>query len=177
VVDSSRFAVETAGLSIRPRPDLKVGALRYFNAADSLPQGLLEILEGGLLAPLQAVTRRAGATPLTLAWRSPTETLVLCADEVLFQALLRREAGDWGCFVDQTGGLTIWEVTGIRTRDLLERLGSAASMPQPGEARCSRMADLPVLSVRTDEASTLLVFDRLYAEHLLGWVEEITADF
>jgi sarcosine oxidase gamma subunit len=79
--------------------------------------------------------------------------------------------------VDQTGGLTVWEVTGGRARDLFERLGSAASMPPLGEARTSRMADLSVLAMRVEEAATLLVVDRLYAEHLLGWVEAIAADF
>ncbi len=50
-------------------------------------------------------------------------------------------------------------------------------MPRFGEARTSRMADLSVLAVRLDEATTLLLVDRLYAEHMLAWVEDIAADF
>ncbi len=179
MVSRSHWSVETAGLSMRPRTDLVVAVLRYFNAAEELPPSVAEVVGGALPAPLQAIAYTAGGSALTLAWRTPTETLLLCADGAVFEALAQRvnAASAWGCFVDQTGGLTVWEITGGRTRDLLERLGSAASMPQLGEARTSRMADLSVLALRLDEAATLLVVDRLYAQHLLGWVEEIIADF
>jgi hypothetical protein len=39
------------------------------------------------------------------------------------------------------------------------------------------MADLPVLALCVETGATLLVVDRLYAEHLLGWIKDITADF
>jgi sarcosine oxidase gamma subunit len=179
VVSLRPFVLETAGLSIRPRADFKVGALRYFNAADALPAGLLETLGRLLPAPLEAAICGGPGSALILAWRSPKETLVLSREAAVFEALAQRTigAGAWGCFVDQTGGLTVWEVTGSRTPDLLERLGSAASAPQLGEARTSRMADLAVLALRVEAGATLLILDRLYAEHLLGWMGAITADF
>lgn len=179
MVSLSQFAVETAGLSVRTRAELKTGALRYFNAAQPLPPSLTEILGQGLPAPLQAVGRALAGSSLILAWRSPQETLVLSGEAAVFEALAQRsiEAGAWGCFVDQTGGVTVWEVTGDRTRDLLERLGSAASVPQLGEARTSRMADLPVLALRVEAGATLLIVERVYAEHLLGWIGDIAADF
>lgn len=173
------FTIDIPDLAVRPRADLKVGALRYFNAPQALPPSVAEILGGALPAPLRVVVRAAGDAGLILAWRTPTETLVLSGDGAVFDALAQRmtAASAWGCFVELTGGLTVWEATGGRTRDLLERLGSAASMPGLGEARTSRMADLSVLAARIEEAATLLVVDRLYAEHLLGWMQVISADF
>ena len=179
MVSPTQFAVETSELSVRPRPDLKAGVLRYFNAADPLPPKVLETLGQGLPAALQAVACPGAGSRLILAWRSPRETLVLSADTAVFDALAEGATGTaaWGCFVDQTGALTVWEVSGGRMRDLLERLGSAASVPQLGEARTSRMADLPVLALHVEAGATLLIVDRLYAEHLLGWVRDISADF
>lgn len=179
MADPTRFSIDLAEFRVRPRPELKAGALRYFNAAHAVPHGVAEIIGGPLPAPLQAVSRPARGSRLSLAWRTPTETLLLCADARLFGGLAQcmTALSDWGCFVDQTGGLAVWEITGARTREVLARLGSAASMPRVGEARTSRMADLPVLAVRLDEATTLLLVDRLYAEHMLAWVEDIATDF
>ena len=82
-----------------------------------------------------------------------------------------------GCLVSLTGGLQVLRVTGERIADLLCRLGGTGSIPRPGEARRSRMADVPVLAVSLTARETLLVVDRAYTEHLMGWIRETLLDF
>ena len=68
-------------------------------------------------------------------------------------------------------------VQGVRTRDLLLRIGNEASVPTPGESRISRIAELPVVSLSVKPGETLLLLDRVYAEHLLNWIRVTLADF
>jgi len=68
-------------------------------------------------------------------------------------------------------------VSGDRTADLLHRLGGAASVPAPGEARRSRLADVPVLALSVNPGETLLAIDRAYLLHLLAWIRETLLDF
>jgi hypothetical protein len=50
-------------------------------------------------------------------------------------------------------------------------------VPQLGESLLGRLADLSVHSVRVQEEEVLLLVERLYADHLLGWIRETIADF
>ena len=79
--------------------------------------------------------------------------------------------------VELTGGLRIVRLTGLRIADLLSRLGGTASVPAPGEARRSRLADVPVLAISLRAGETLLVIDRVYLPHLLAWIRETLLDF
>jgi len=79
--------------------------------------------------------------------------------------------------VELTGGLRIVRLTGLGIAELLCRLGGTASVPAPGEARRSRMADVPVLAISLRAGETLLVVDRVYLPHLLGWIRETLLDF
>ena len=79
--------------------------------------------------------------------------------------------------VELTGGLRIVRLTGSRIADLLCRLGGTASVPVAGEARRSRMADVPVLAISLRAGETLLVVDRAYLPHLLEWIRETLLDF
>ena len=74
-------------------------------------------------------------------------------------------------------GVRAWQLAGARARDVLERIGSAGSIPAPGEARTGRLAELPVLSLSVREGEFLLLVERVYSEHLLGWISETAADF
>ena len=76
-----------------------------------------------------------------------------------------------------TGGLQVLRLTGDRIADLLCRLGGTACVPGAGEARRSRLADVPVLALCVRAGETLLVVDRGYAEHLLLWIRETLLDF
>jgi sarcosine oxidase gamma subunit len=177
---ASAAGVEVAGLSVTLRREFKIGSLRYFDGAGALAWDLRAVLGAPLPGPLRAAGYPAGPSgEIILAWRSPTETIVLASDAPAFAAVAARVAEDAtrGCFIDQTGGLHAWEASGARTVDLLERVGSAASMPALGEARTSRVAELPVLCLCVHEARVLLLVERIYSEHLLGWISETAADF
>jgi hypothetical protein len=68
---------------------------------------------------------------------------------------------------------------GARVGALLSRLGGSTRPPQRGESRPGRLADVPVLAVGVPGSAgeVLLLVDRAYAPHLLGWIRETVADF
>ena len=167
-----------ASPSIEPRNDWHVGSLRYFDAGGPLGANLRSPVGGSLPGPLAAVRYERAGTELILAWRSPTETVIMTADGAAFTAVASRAAEDRsaGYLVDQTGGVRVWQLAGTRARDVLERIGSAGSIPAPGEARTGRLAELPVLSLSVREGEYLLLVERVFSEHLLGWIGATTAD-
>ena len=172
--------IESPGFSLQLQRELRLGSLRYFDAAGALAANLRELI-GPLPRPLEALQHELPGTrqEIFLAWRSPTETLIMTADGAAFAALEARAAehAACGCLVDQTAGLWAWQATGPRVRELLVRLGSAASVPALGEARSSRIAELPVLALCVREGQFMLLVERVYSEHLLGWMRETAADF
>ena len=124
---------------------------RYFDAAGSFAADIASLIGGALPKPLQALRISLGESQrdLILAWRSPTETLLMTTDGAAFAAIVARsrEQPAAGCLVEQTGGLWVWRVSGARTRDLLLRLGSSASIPGARRSFMSRVAELPVLAL------------------------------
>jgi hypothetical protein len=68
-------------------------------------------------------------------------------------------------------------VRGLKARDLLARLGAVASIPDLGEARSSRLAELQVMTVCVQAGEFLLLVERVYAHHLLEWMGATVADF
>jgi heterotetrameric sarcosine oxidase gamma subunit len=181
-MDNSRDtgnAVEIDGLSVTIEHGLQIASLRYFDAAGGFATTVRETLGRPLPEPLRA--SRAGTTPdahIILAWRSPTETLILGNPGAAFAELERRlaSAAD-GCMVDQTGGIRLLRLEGRRAGDLLLRLGAATAIPALSEARSSRLAELHVLTVCVQAGQYLLLVERVYAKHLLDWIGATVADF
>jgi sarcosine oxidase gamma subunit len=173
------------GLSVRWDHGLSVASLRYFDPAGLFAAEVSEVLGGPLPEPLQAHRRLLAAegagtvgSELVLAWRSPTETLLVTADAGCLAAVDRFAATrSDGCLVDQTGGLLTLVVAGARAPDLLLHLGSTDAVPALGEARTSRLAELSVMSLCTRPGEILLLVERVYARHLFGWIRETVADF
>jgi sarcosine oxidase gamma subunit len=156
------MGIEVPGLSVQLQRELKVGCLRYFDAAGPFAAALGELLGGPLPEPLRAVRHSQGDArrELILAWRSPTETLLMTADAALFAAIEdAAQNSAAGCMVDQSGGLWPWRMTGAGSRDVLQRIGSTASM-----ALCVREGEL------------LLAVERVYSDHLLGWIAATARD-
>ena len=174
------LVVEIGGLSVIEERGLLAASLRYFDAADRFVAAVCEAVGGPLPEPLRAVQvdlATSGAHFL-LAWRSRTETLLLSKDEAAFAALeLRLAAEVDGCMVDQTGGMSAFRVRGLKARDLLVRLGAVTSIPEPGEARSSRLAELQVMTVCVQAGEFLLLVERVYANHLREWIGATVADF
>ena len=164
-----------AGLTVRLDGTTQSAALRYFVRGGAFAAAVQESI-GLLPEGLQAAETPDGA--LILAWRSPTETLVLTDNPARLSDLEARVAQEAdGCLVNLSGGLQVLRVTGERISDLLSRLGGTGSIPRPGEARRGRMADVPVLALCVRAGETLLVVDRVYADHLCAWIRETLLDF
>jgi heterotetrameric sarcosine oxidase gamma subunit len=170
----ARPEVGVAGVSVRVEASAPAAALRYF-----APDGAFAAAAGAAGAALPgALAARDTGRELVVAWRSPTETLCL-APSVQRLAQLREalEGAPGGCCIELTGALTVVHLNGERIPDLLARIGGAASLPGAGEARRSRMADVPVLALCVNAPEVLLVVERGYAEHLMGWIRETLLDF
>jgi sarcosine oxidase gamma subunit len=164
-----------AGLIVSVDEALGIAALRYFDRAGRLAAAAREATGSALPQTLEAITARDGE--LILAWRSPSETWCLTGSAPLLAQLATQLAGvPDGCLVDLSGGLKVVRVRGERIPELLCRLGGTACVPQPGEARRGRLADLPVLALSVRTSETLLVVDRAYLPHLLGWIRETLLD-
>jgi heterotetrameric sarcosine oxidase gamma subunit len=173
-------AVEADGWSVRVQPGLQIASLRYFDRAGSFAAAVGDAVGRPLPQCLRAiqVEEPTNAARFLLAWRSPTETLLLCESSAVFAELERRLANVVdGCMVDQTGGLTVVRVEGPRAGDLLLRLGAATAIPGVGEALTGRMAEVQVLTACTRAGEFLLLVERVYAAHLLGWIGTTAADF
>ena len=149
-------------------------SLRYFTASGEFGVALARDA-GTVLPPAGAAVAASG---LVLAWRTPTETLCLARGAQRLAALRAAvgRAGD-GCLVELTGGLSLVSLAGVRSAELLCRIGSSDSLPAPGEARRSRMADVAVLALCLTPGEVELVVERSLAPHLLGWIRETLLDF
>jgi sarcosine oxidase gamma subunit len=171
--------IDIEGLSVGIEPTGQIASLRYFDAAGKFAAAVREALGRPLAEPLRAiqVEHSAGGVHFILAWRSPTENILLCHDSALFSGLERMLAAEDGCMVDQSGGIRVLRVGGPRARDLLLRLGAASALPEPGEARTARLAELPVLTIGERTGGYLLLVERVYANHLFQWIHTTVADF
>jgi sarcosine oxidase gamma subunit len=170
-------SIESAALSVRTEPKYHIASLRYFDPAGPFTAAVSEGLGCKIPAPLGAARIDHGGGHSILAWRSPSETLFLCSDAERFSALEHRLAGDAdGCLVNQCGGIRVVRVAGTEARDLLLRLGAATALPHLGEAHTGRLAELSVLTLSVAPEEYLLLVERVYAQHLLDWVQATAAD-
>jgi len=176
---STVFPPGLDGLRVEALPGVHVASLRYFDRAGTFG-GVLQQALGQPLPPSQraALTAAGDAAESVLAWRSPTETLLLCSGATVLAELGQRLAGAAdGCMVDQTGGIHVLRVRGRRAGELLQRLGAVAAIPGLGEARGGRLAEVHVLTVCVQRAEYLLFVERVYAAHLIEWIRLTLADF
>lgn len=160
--------VDAHGISVDFDCRYQVLSVRYFDAAAVSVVGRLKLPE-----PLRVV-QDADAL---LAWRSPTESLFLTHE----RARIEEVEAEWrdsvvGCCILQTDGICIMRVKGARLAELLQRLGAASCIPDPGEARTSRIGDLPVTAINVADAVILLAVERVYAAHLQTWLESTLVD-
>jgi sarcosine oxidase gamma subunit len=173
-------AVEGHGLLVTIRRG-QVASLRYFDRMARFAQTAGETVGMPLPPPLRASTRRdSSGAEFIFAWRSPTETLLLCGerDGPAFADLQKRLATAVdGSMVDQTGGMRVYRIQGRQSLDLLQRMGAATAIPVLGEARSGRLAEVQVLTVCVETGEFLLLVERVYADHLVGWMRATVADF
>jgi hypothetical protein len=173
-------AVEAGGLHVHVDRSWHAASLRYFEPQGPFAAEFLAWSGTELPAPQRAIAPKwpGQLSAFILAWRSPTETWAFSMDQPALDMLKERIAkSSHGCCVDQSGGFWVLKAAGERVGDLLLRIGSTASLPALGEAHVSRVAEIPVLTMSVNPGETLMVVDRVYAEHLLSWIRVTAADF
>jgi hypothetical protein len=174
--DSRGERITSADLLACVEETMHVATLRYLMRTGAFAHALEAATGTTVPEPLEA--REVVDAQLILAWRSPTETLCISRSASRLAALSTRlPAAADGCLVDLGGGVRIVRLTGLGIADLLCRLGGTGSVPAPGEARRSRLADVPVLALAVRAGETLLAVDRAYLPHLLAWIRETLLDF
>jgi hypothetical protein len=171
-------AIDIDGLSVNLDRDVQIASLRYFHHTGRFAAVVREAVGKALPEPLRALrVGEAQGVYIVLAWRRPTETLLLCNDRTAFDELERQlAAAADGTMVNLTGGLRAFRVRGSKAGELLLRLGSATAIPSLGEARSGRTAELAVLTVCVQTGEFLLLVERAYAHHLAGWIGVTAAD-
>ncbi|HEV7612212.1 MAG TPA: hypothetical protein VGO37_10080 [Steroidobacteraceae bacterium] len=173
------FAIEATGLRVDGL-DFCAASLRYFDRAGRFAETVCDTIGHPIPQPLHAAAFDTGGFHArgVLAWRGPTETLLLCTDRAMLADLERRllSATD-GCMVEQTGGVCVIRAQGRRARDFLQRMGATTAVPDLSEARAGRLAELHVLTVCVQAEEFLLIVERVYAEHLMGWMRSTAEDF
>jgi len=184
---TSRPFQNREGLHFSER-QVAVGSLRYWDRTGSFAATVAGLLGCALPGTGECVLTAAG---YLLAWRSPTETLLLepleptdgntlsdrAATPVNGPAAIAAACANAtdGCLVDMTGGINAFVASGARVAELLSRLGNAA-VPAVGQSRVGRLADLTVCTFSIRKNETWLLVERVYAAHLRGWIEASFAD-
>lgn len=164
------------GVHCELKEELSVATLRYFGRNGDFAQRV----QAASGVPLPGTGRALSCAngELTFAWSRPTETLCLAENPAALARLAAALSGvSGGCCIELTGGLKVLRLSGERVADLLCRLGGTASVPLPGHACRSRMADVAVVALSLREGETQLLIDRPYLPHLLGWIRETLLDF
>jgi sarcosine oxidase gamma subunit len=170
--------IQVAGLRVVLEPRLHVASLRYFDRKGAFALLLRDIT--GVTLPDSLVLRSAedltwGA--IILAWRSPTETLMISAAPTLIETLQGAAATlTDGCIVDQRGGALVFRAGGEAVPDLFARLGGHGACPAIGESRRTRLAEVAVLAVKVQPEETLLIVERCYGPHLMAAIRASAAD-
>jgi sarcosine oxidase gamma subunit len=171
--------VDAPGLYVAVESGWQIASLRYFDHAGGFAGAVREAVGRPMPEPLRAIriAHSEDHDHFVLAWRSPTETLLLCQSRVALAELQRRLADrEDGCMVDQTGGVCVIRMRGQRIRELLPRLGASTAVPRLGDALSSRCAEVHVLTACVQEGEFLSLVERVYAAHLLEWIRVTAAD-
>lgn len=171
--------IDADGLCVAVENGWQIASLRYFDRTGNFAGAVREAVGRPLPEPLCAIqiAHSADNDHFVLAWRSPTETVLLCESRVAFAELKQRLADTAdGCMVDQTGGVCVIRMRGPRARELLLRLGASTAIPRLGDALSSRCAEVHVLTACIREEEFLCLVERVYAAHLLEWIRLTAAD-
>jgi len=171
--------IQVAGLRVVLEPRLQVASLRYFDRQGSFAGRVHNITGMRLpdsLCALRSAEERTWEA-IILAWRSPTETLMISAAPTLIETLQGAAATlPDGCIVDQRGGALVFRARGEAVAELFTRLGGQGAGPAIGESRRTRLADVAVLAAKVQPEETLLIVERCYAPHLIGAIRISAAD-
>jgi sarcosine oxidase gamma subunit len=172
-------AIDASHLHVVLDETIRVGSLRYFGSTSRFAEAMQAALAATLPSTLKAVISSPDDSEslIALAWRSPTEALLLTDSVARFEQIEAvSETHQDGCFVDQTHGLCVLRAGGEQLLDLLSRLGGNDLFPLLGDSKRGRLAEVPVLTLKVQPKETLLVVERTYVDHLMDWIQETAVD-
>src|SRR5207237_10432912 len=106
-----RAPIEAAGLAVRMEEGMQAATLRYFEPGGAFAAAVREATGAALPQPLEAVQSADGQ--LTLAWRSPTETLARTPSA---ERLAQLE----GCLAAAGGGILVKLNGGVAGVDVMD---------------------------------------------------------
>jgi heterotetrameric sarcosine oxidase gamma subunit len=160
------------GITVALEPEMHVMSLRYFESRGAFAAAVQRCL--GLQLPIEpnaiAITVSDHEMPTLLAWRRPGESLLLCVDPAIIEAVATTLAGlGDGRASNLTGGASVVRIAGPQTGRLLSRIAGHDPMPASRGSRAARVADLPTVLVRTGP-DVYLLFDRAFLEHMMQWL-------
>ena len=167
------------GLRVSSDERIHVVSLRYFDPRGAFSHTVSRVvgLELPNICHASVVAGGMGPHRTILAWRSPTETLLLSDKTTLIEQLeAAAVTHPDGCIVELTGGVCVLQADGEAVPELFSRIGGQATLPGLGEARRSRLADVPVLALQVQPGKILLILDRVYVDHLMTWIRATVAD-
>jgi hypothetical protein len=177
--NSDLAPIQVAALRVLLEPRLHVASLRYFDRKGTFAL-LLRDITGVTLPDSLRVLRSAEdlrQDAIILAWRSPSETLMISAAPTLIETLQGAAATlTDGCIVDQRGGALVFRASGEAVPDLFTRLGGHGACPATGESLPTRLAEVAVLAVKVQPGETLLIVERCYGPHLMAAIRVSAAD-
>jgi hypothetical protein len=181
MLNRARALVGTDASPLRVLLDetMYVGSLRYFESNGRFANAAQEVLATTLPRTLKVTIRPSEGRQslIALAWRSPTETLLLTDSESCFEQIETLSVSDQdGCFVDQTQGLCVLRAAGVQLLGLFQRMGGNDLFPLLGEAKRGRLADVPVLALMVQQKEILLVVERIYLEYVMDWIKSVVQD-
>ena len=171
--------IESEGLRVAGLCGWWIASLRHFDRAGAFVAEVESWLGAPLPGPLQAISCRPPGQEAAaiLAWRSPTETMMICDQEKAFAALEQRLAGSVdGSMVNQTGGFSIFQMQGRRCSELLQRIGAKTAIPGLGEARGGSAGEVRALTLSIRSGEFLMFIERSYAAHVAQWMRVSASD-
>jgi sarcosine oxidase gamma subunit len=173
----SSMSFEAIGLSVQVESRLNLVTLRYFGLEGQFVRVVQQMLNSALPDTGRAKFIEADSQLKILAWRAPTECILMGADDWFVESLRSATVSlNDGCLVDQSAGFLVIRVSGEAVDGLFARLGGQLTLPALGQTCRSRLADVPVTALKVRSNETHIIVERSYGAHLLDSIRDRSED-
>lgn len=165
-------------LSVSMVEDTALLSLRYMGVDAQFVEHVQSALGCSLPETLQArslLAPEAGYRGV-LAWRRPTETLLLAETHETIHRYGGIPATDDGYVLDLTGGFTLFSCEGSQIAQMFARLGGPGTFPSPGEAKPGRLAEVPALALSLQGGQCHILVERHFGPHMDAWIRRAVAN-
>ena len=107
-----------------------------------------------------------------LAWRSPTETVLIARKGEVGAVLDELPPSSDGYALDMTGPFSLVTCCGPQIASVFARLGGPGTLPGVGEAKRGRIAEVPGLAICVREGECHILVEHYYGHHLNEWIRQ-----